>query len=228
MRAEISDGLRSTGERREVVGDVLELRGTCPNFGSDWCRVTLRDRGAPRRWRSSSHADDGSVDVTGSSGPVDVDSDNGSIEVARAERRRCGCRRTTAASRAPTCASPTVTADSDNGRVTLEFAAAPTTVVATSDNGSVEVVVPDDGEAYALDISTDNGSTNDDDIHDDPASPRSITHRHRQRQRHRPHRPLTRPSRVLTEVKARCGREITGELGLPARGSPGFRGHGWP
>ena len=37
--AEISDGLRATGESREVVGDVLRLRSTCPNFGSDLCWV---------------------------------------------------------------------------------------------------------------------------------------------------------------------------------------------
>ena len=47
-------------------------------------------------------------------------------------------------------------------------------MVATSDNGSVEVVVPDDGEAYALDLSTDNGSRTED-IRIDSASPRTIT-----------------------------------------------------
>ncbi len=51
-----------------------------------------------------------------------------------------------------------MTADTDNGRVQLEFAAAPTTVVATTNNGWVEVVVPDDGTAYRVDVQTDNGS----------------------------------------------------------------------
>ena len=35
--------------------------------------------------------------------------------------------------------------------MTLEFAAAPTTVVATADNGRVKVVVPTDGTAYRVD-----------------------------------------------------------------------------
>ena len=37
--AEISDGLRKTGHSRQVVGNTLQLHSTCPNFGSDWCRV---------------------------------------------------------------------------------------------------------------------------------------------------------------------------------------------
>ncbi len=172
VRAEISDGLRSTGERREIVGDVLELRGSCPNFGSDFCRVSY-EIAMPRTMALTVHADDGSIDVDGLSGPLDLDSDNGSVEV----RRASGPLRLSTDNghvEGTDLRSSTVTADSDNGRVTLAFTAAPTTVVATSDNGSVEVVVPDDGEAYALDLSTDNGSQTED-IRIDSASPRTIT-----------------------------------------------------
>jgi hypothetical protein len=169
--AKISEGLRATGESREVVGDVLELRGTCPNFGSDWCRVRYEIR-APRSLALTIDADNGSVDLSGFEGPVDVDSDNGSIEV---DSLSGPARLSTDNGRIEgrDLRTPTVTADSDNGRVTLMFAAAPTTVVATSDNGSVEVVVPDDGEAYNLELSTDNGSRNQD-ILVDPSSPRTI------------------------------------------------------
>ena len=65
-------------------------------------------------------------------------------------------------------------ADSDNGRVQLEFAAAPTAVVATSDNGRVEVVVPDDGTAYRVDLRSDNGSETIE-VPTDPSSTRSLT-----------------------------------------------------
>ena len=172
VRAEISDGLRSTGERREVVGDVLELNGTCPLIGSDWCRVSY-EISMPRSLALVVRADNGSVDVTGLTAPADIDSDNGSIEASG----MAGTLRLSSDNgsvEATALRSANVTADSDNGRVTLEFAAAPTTVVATSDNGSVEVTVPDDGEAYALDLSSGNGSENPD-IRVDPASPRSIT-----------------------------------------------------
>ncbi len=172
VRAEISDGLRRTGERQEVVGDELQLRATCPNYGSDWCRVGYEIQ-VPRDVAVVVRADSGSIDVTGTTGAVDVDADDGSVELTdlagpvrassdngRVEGR--GLR------------STSVTADSDNGRVTLSFIEPPTTVTATSDNGSVEVIVPDDGTTYRVDIESDNGSTNED-LPIDPASTRSIT-----------------------------------------------------
>ena len=66
------------------------------------------------------------------------------------------------------------TADSDNGRVQLEFAAAPTTVVATTDNGRVEVVVPDDGTAYRVDLRATTAARPIE-VPIDPASHRTIT-----------------------------------------------------
>jgi hypothetical protein len=172
VTARISDGLRSTGESQGVVGGVLELRGTCPNFGSDWCRVTYEVQ-IPRDLDVTIDAADGSIDVRGVAGDVQVDSDNGSVDLdalsgvvtAAADNGRVeghGLR------------SGQVTADSDNGRVTLTFTAPPTTVVATSRNGSIEVVVPDDGEAYRLVMDADNGSQNAD-IPTNPAGARSIT-----------------------------------------------------
>ncbi|MGH9270938.1 MAG: DUF4097 family beta strand repeat-containing protein [Ilumatobacteraceae bacterium] len=53
--------------------------------------------------------------------------------------------------------STTVSADTDNGGVELAFATPPETVTATADHGSVEVVVPDDGTAYRLDVETEYG-----------------------------------------------------------------------
>ena len=152
----------------EVVGDVLELRASCPNFGSDWCGVSYELQ-VPRDLALVVRADSGSVDVTGMTGVVDVDADNGSIELT-------GLRGTIRAStdngrvEGFDLRSQSVTVDSDNGSVTLEFTEAPTTVTATTDNGSVEVVVPDDGEAYRVDVQSDNGSETDD-VLEDPASP---------------------------------------------------------
>ncbi len=70
--------------------------------------------------------------------------------------------------------SPTVDAEADNGRVSLSFATPPEAVTATTDNGSVEVVVPDDGTAYRLDVETDNGERIED-APIDSSSGRSIT-----------------------------------------------------
>ena len=172
VRAEISEGLRATGERHEVVGDVLELRATCPNFGSDWCGVSYELQ-VPRDLALVVRADDGSVDVTGMTGVVDINADNGSVELTglsgtiRASTDNGGVE-------GFDLRSPAVTVDSDNGSVSLEFTEAPTTVVATTDNGSVEVVVPADGAAYRVDVQSDDGSETDE-VLEDPASPRSIT-----------------------------------------------------
>src|SRR5262245_58013708 len=39
VTARISDGLRETGERQTLVDGRLELRGSCPVIGSNWCEV---------------------------------------------------------------------------------------------------------------------------------------------------------------------------------------------
>ncbi len=61
VRAEISEGLRRTGERREIVDGVLELHATCPSIGSNFCWVRLRGAGAARR------ADHGATPTTAGS-----------------------------------------------------------------------------------------------------------------------------------------------------------------
>lgn len=172
VRAEISDGLRRTGESREVVGDTLQLHSTCPNFGSDFCWVDYEVR-VPRGLELIVDGDNGSITVTGSDAPITIDADNGSIRLANvsgplqlsADNGRI---------EATQLRSSIATAGSDNGRVQLDFAVAPTTVVATSSNGRVEVVVPNDGTAYRVDARTDNGSETVD-VPTDPNSDRSIT-----------------------------------------------------
>jgi len=172
VRAEISDGLRSTGESRTVVGGVLELRGTCPLVGSDWCRVSY-EVAVPADLPVFLDVDNGAVDVSGVDADVEINAENGSVRltdlggpiIATTDNGRI---------EATSLRAPTVRAESDNGRVTLEFAAAPMTVEATTDNGPVEVVVPNTGEAYRLSIDTDNGRR-EQSVRVDPASDRSLT-----------------------------------------------------
>jgi hypothetical protein len=172
VRAEISDGLRSTGERQEVVGDQLRLRSSCPSIGSDWCSVDY-EIAVPRGLAISIKGNSGIVTVTGTTGSVDIDNDDGSVELTDLSGDVVAST-DNGSVRASGLTSATAAVDTDNGSVTLEFTAAPTTVTATTDNGSVEVVVPDDGEAYRLDISTDNGGRTEE-IPVDSSSPRSIT-----------------------------------------------------
>lgn len=170
--AEISDGLRHTGESREVVGDTLRLRSTCPAFGSDFCWVDYQVR-IPRGLELIVDGDNGSISVTGSDGPVSIDGDNGSIRLSDLSGP-LQLSTDNGSVDATQLRSATVTADADNGHVQLEFATAPTTVVATSDNGRVEVVVPDDGTAYRVDMRSDNGAENIE-VPSDSSSSRTLT-----------------------------------------------------
>ena len=174
VTAEISDGLRKTGESRRVVGDTLQLHNTCPNFGSDWCHVDY-EISVPRDLTVVVRSGNGSVDVSGLSSTVTVDTDNGSVDLADLSgdvRVGSDNGRITAVR----LDAPTVSADTDNGRLTLEFAAAPTNVVATADNGRITVVVPNDGTEYRVETATDNGSQ-DVTVPRDDASRRTITAR---------------------------------------------------
>jgi hypothetical protein len=172
VQAAISDGLRRTGESRRVVGDTLRLHSTCPNFGSDFCWVDYQLR-VPLDLELVVDTSNGSVRVNGSDAPLTIDADNGSIRLANVSGP---LQLSTDNGRVEglQLRSPNANADSDNGRVQLEFVVAPSTVLATSNNGSVEVVVPADGTAYRVDAATDNGREVVD-VPTDPASERSIT-----------------------------------------------------
>ena len=196
--AEISDGLRKTGHSREVVGNTLQLHSTCPNFGSDWCRVDYEVT-VPRDMTLTVRSGDGSVDISGMSSPVDIDTDNGSVDLAdlsgdvrvSSDNGRIDAVR---------LRSQTVTADTDNGRLTLEFAEPPTTVAATADNGRITIVVPNDATAYRVETATDNGSRNV--TVADRRRQHPHDHRpHRQRQHHDPPGVLTRSIRVFRCIR---------------------------
>ncbi|QXC62181.1 DUF4097 family beta strand repeat protein [Aquihabitans sp. G128] len=83
--------------------------------------------------------DNGEVTVVGGQGPLRLSTDNGSIttDAVRADR---------------------VDARTDNGRIRLDLAIAPRSVVARADNGGITVLVPDDGQPYAVSARSDNGS----------------------------------------------------------------------
>jgi hypothetical protein len=170
--ARVSDGLRATAYDHRVVGDVLELTASCPNFGSTWCRVDYVVE-VPHDTVVRIHADestrvdnvtadvevrsDGSIEVSGLAGTTLLASDNGSV-------RAVGLR------------SEVVDARSSNGSVRVSTDVAPRSVVARSDNGSVEVLVPRTDDHYAVDAGSRNGRTTNE-VVTDPAAERRLTAR---------------------------------------------------
>jgi DUF4097 and DUF4098 domain-containing protein YvlB len=172
VEAEVSDGLRDTGFRREVVGSTLELHGSCPAFGSMWCRVTYRIE-VPRDLTIEVDSDDGGVDVSDLDGDLRVESDNGSIELADisgmitvdSDNGRISGRNLTSA---------VTDAGSSNGRIELSYSEPPDTVTASGDNGSIEVAVPEIDSGYHITADSANGG-DDIVVNNNPESPHKIT-----------------------------------------------------
>ncbi len=170
--ARVSDGLRATGNSYRLVDDRLEIRGTCPSFGSMWCSVDYRIE-VPADVDLDIDVDDNRVEVVDMRGALTIDNDNGSIDIRGAD----GPLRATTDNGsidATGVRSATVFADSDNGSVEIVMTTPPQQLEASTDNGSVTVVLPNTPDAYAVDAVTDNGSVRND-VRTDPASSRTIT-----------------------------------------------------
>jgi DUF4097 and DUF4098 domain-containing protein YvlB len=172
VTAEISEGLRAPRREMRVVDGRLDIDAGCSLLAGTWCQVDLTVQ-LPAHMAVEIDADNGRVEVRGIDAPVLVRSDNGSVELdrlagaldARTNNGRVVARQVSSAD---------VRAQSDNGRVELQFDGEPMTVVASSDNGDVEVLLPDTDAVYQVDIGSENGSV-DQQVRVDPTSERSIT-----------------------------------------------------
>jgi Putative adhesin len=172
VTAEISDGLLETDVSQQLADGQLDLRGSCPAVGSDWCDVSYTVE-VPADIQVRADADNGRLRVSGIDGQVDLSGDNSSIEITDVSGSLT-VGSDNGSITATGLTSDTVMAETDNGSTLLEFLEPPTTVEARSDNGSVEVIVPNTPDAYAVDMSTDNGEETRE-IRTDPTSSRRIT-----------------------------------------------------
>jgi len=141
----------SAKTQESVTAGVLRLSGDCTGFGicSVGYTVTVPPGTAVEVTTST-----GSVEAWGLDGDLDVTTSTGSIELTGLRSSRVGVQAST-------------------GSVELVFAAAPQDVRAKTSTGSVEVVVPPDGTAYAVLSSTNVGSS-DVTVPIDSSSPRRI------------------------------------------------------
>lgn len=172
IRARVSDGLRPTRFGHRVVDDRLEVRASCPGFGSVWCSVDYVIE-VPHDTEVRID-DEGGTRIEDVRGPVEVTS-SGSIEVSGLTGLAV-LRSENGTVRATGLRSEVIEARSSNGSVRVATEVAPRSVIAASDNGSVEVLVPRTGDRYAVDVSADNGSTTNE-VVTDPEAARRITAR---------------------------------------------------
>lgn len=169
--ATIDDGLRATRNEERRDGDRLLLESSCGFLLAQRCGTTYRIE-VPTSVSVLIRNDAGSVKVSDIDGDVDINSDGGGIELARIG----GVVHARSDAGAVTGVALTgghVTADSDAGRVSLDFDRAPTAVSATSDAGSVEVLVPRDDATYRVTTDTDAGSVSTE-VRTDPTAERTI------------------------------------------------------
>jgi hypothetical protein len=119
-----------------VTAGVLRLRGRCSGFGGCSVGYTIT---VPPGTAVAVTTSTGSVEAAGLDGDLDVTTSTGSIELTGLRSERVG-------------------AQASTGSVELAFAAAPRDVRAETSTGSVEIVVPGDGTAYAVRSTTSVGS----------------------------------------------------------------------
>jgi hypothetical protein len=172
VTAEVSEGLRTTGFGHEVVGSILELRGSCPAIGAIWCRVSW-DVEIPRELTVEVDANNDSVDIVNIDGDVVVDSDNGSVELSDVSGS-IDVDGDNGSILGNSLAGPVAVVSTDNGRIELSFSEPPERVVANADNGRIEIVLPEIEGGYHVVADTDNGSAPNLDLNNNPDSPRKI------------------------------------------------------
>jgi hypothetical protein len=153
MSAYLSDGLGGTDHAARRRGERLLIDGSCNFPIAYWCTASYTLR-VPRDVKLVLWSGSGDVRVSGTTADVDLTSQHGSVDATRLR-------------------SEVARASSDHGSVGLRFARAPMQVRAESAHGDVTVVLPRTGEAYRVDASSEQGST-DTTVHTDSTARRSI------------------------------------------------------
>lgn len=171
VSADVSHGLFRTDTSAHVEGSALVVDMDCPPGPPLWCEADYRIT-VPADVAVEIDSTNGRTLVRDVDGDVSVDGRNGRIELVRVSgdvRAETSNGRITARG----MRSARLEARSRNGSVRVAFAEPPTAVTARTENGSVDVVVPDDEEAYRVEVESFVGGT-DTAVRTDPGSARVI------------------------------------------------------
>lgn len=154
-----------------VVDDRLTMTSRCSWSIGLGCSGSVR-LVVPPGTTIRVHDSDGDVSVRHIAAALDIESSDGDIDVADVT----GSMRLRSSDGSVTgtnVQSSSVDAKTSDGPVQLDFTAAPTDVRAVSSDGSIAVRVPRDGDPWAVQASTSDGSRSVD-IATDPAASRRI------------------------------------------------------
>jgi hypothetical protein len=158
VRARIDDGFRRSGHSVTTDGGVVSVHGSCPNYGSAWCQVRYTIE-VPNTLPVSVRAE-GGIEVTDMTGGVEASSDSSPITLARVDGDLV-LDADQGSITAGGIRSARVSANADQGRISLAFAESPNTVTAEADQGSIDIVLPKTDLAYATDLDADDGDVTD-------------------------------------------------------------------
>jgi hypothetical protein len=155
----------------EQSGDTLRLEQRCPLFVGWGCRAAFSVT-MPSDVEVSGSTSNGAITAEFLDQAISFTTSNGVINVVDVSGPAV-FRTSNGDILAAGMTSEEVQASTSNGRVQLEFAAPPDSVRANSSNGTIEVILPADAPAVALDTSTSNGRVVTD-VRTDPAASNSI------------------------------------------------------
>ncbi|MGH8880545.1 MAG: DUF4097 family beta strand repeat-containing protein [Stackebrandtia sp.] len=176
-----------------VSGETLTIRATeCsgPSLGFNHCHINYRiqvpadvaldittDSGEIDTEDVTAdqklHADSGNIRVDDAGGEAELETDSGDIEAHGV----AGGFTATADSgniTADGLRSTSATANADSGDIDLGFDVSPDEIKSIAESGGVTITVPEDGESYDVDVTTDSGDQ-DIQVTSDSASDKKIT-----------------------------------------------------
>jgi hypothetical protein len=153
--------------REEQNGDTLRLIQRCPVLLGLGCRGSYRVT-VPPGTTISGGTSNGPIRVEDIDGAIDVTTSNGEISLDGLTAQVTA--RTSNGSVTGTALhSADLDVSTSNGRVSLVFAAVPTSVAVRTSNGNIEIAIPPDSPPFALSTSTSNGQVRNE-IRTDPAA----------------------------------------------------------
>jgi hypothetical protein len=152
-------------------GDLLSIGSSCPFSVGLGCSGHVR-LVVPKDLEVRLHNSDGSLTLRDLDGPVDVTTSDGSINASNLTGQ-LKLRSSDGAVDVTDLRSDQVDAATSDGSLRLSFVVDPTSVTAHTSDGSIEVVVPADGNAYHVTATTSDGSR-DVSVPTDPKSVRRM------------------------------------------------------
>lgn len=156
VEKDVRTGLWGGSATEEHNGDVLRVRLDCPNLFGFGCRGTYEIT-VPADVVVNGDTANGAIELRGLEAESDVRTSNGAIRLEDLEGPTT-VRTSNGEIDGSDLASPSITANTSNGPIRLGFRTAPDRIEARTSNGRVEIFVPDDSPAYAIDADTSNGT----------------------------------------------------------------------